>query len=193
MKKEKFRFVLNNQLFGDGEPAPNTATEGDSGNNLETTPTHETVDKKLFDKALKEKAELKRQLTAKQTEDEKRAEEQAEKELEIEELRKFKVKSELENGLLKGGINQNDVEAISKAILSGETDSISNVLCKVINETIENTKKTLESELLSNTPRPNGAGVNSEPTLDDYKKMDLDARTALKTANPELYEKFKNA
>lgn len=152
----------------------------------------ETVDKKLLDKALKDKAELSRRLKEKQTEDEKALEAQAEVERELEELRNFKRKSTLENALLKDGkIPSDDVTSICDAVLSGDVTKVAETINKMVGNVSDELTKTFKREQLNGTLRPEGSADDKELTTTDFKKMTLDERTDLKISNPELYNKLK--
>lgn len=180
----KKRFLLNNlQLFAD-----------DGGDdNLDIDNQEETVSKALFDKKTKELAELKRQLKAKQTDEEKALEIQKEKDTELEELRTFKQRSTLENSLLTNGIDKDEVKNLADTILSGDVEKIGKVIGGVFSKGNKALQTEIEELKMTGIDKPSGSDGDGdkEITLEDFKKMTIDERIALKNSNPELFKQFK--
>ena len=131
------RFIkLNLQLFaepGDG---------GEGGDDPTTAP--ETVSKAMYDKLATQYAEAKKQLKAKQTDDEKELEEQRLKDEELEELRAEKKKSTIINGLLKQGIADEDSTKIAIAVLSGDVDEITKAITNMHKNSTTDLQKQID-------------------------------------------------
>lgn len=174
---------LNIQLFAEDVGGSGTGDDD---------PQEKTVSKELFDKQAKDIADLKRQLKAKQTEEELAQEEQREKDEELENLRDFKRRSTLENTLLSNGIAKDKVNKIADAILKGDMSEIGTAIATMYVEGVESYKNQIEEYQLSQIEQPQGGSNGSkEVTLEDYKKMNIDERIALKNSNPELFEKLR--
>lgn len=179
----KNRFALDNlQLF----------SEDDGGIGTGDDPQEETVSKALFDKKTKELAELKRQLKAKQTDEENALEIQKEKDAELEELKTFKQRSILENSLLTNGIDKEEVKGLAEAILSCDVEKIGKCIGTVYTKGYESLQTEIDELKMTGIDRPlGGNGKNDEEiTLDNFKKMTIDERIALKNSNPELFKQF---
>lgn len=179
----KNRFVLDNlQLFADDG--------GDDG--AEGDPQEETVSKALLDKKTKELAELKRQLKAKQTDEEKALEIQKEKDAELEELKTFKQRSILENSLLTNGIDKEEVKGLADVILSGDVEKIGKSIGTIYAKGYNSLQTEINELKMAGIDKPSGSDGNSdkEITLENFKKMTIDERIALKNSNPELFKQF---
>ena len=176
---EKMKYLLNLQQFAD-------PGAGDGNGNQD--PQEEMVSKKLFDKQASEIASLKKQLKAKQTDDEAALEAQKEKDKELEELRMYKQKTSIKSGLTAKGISDKEAETIADAILSGEADAIA----KAIGENFEASQSALQKEIdtlkLSGIEKPGGSSDSKETTVEDFAKIDIDQRIELKNSNPELFK-----
>lgn len=184
-------FRLSNlQLFSDDGSAGGNGDEGGNGDNGGENPIIPTVPKSQYDKLASQFSDLKKQVKAKETEDEKKAREQAEKDQEINELQQFKNKSILEKGLLTNGIDTESVELISEAVLSGDMESISKVFGEVYSKGVKELQKEIDALKLTQIDQPNGSTQNKQITVEDYKKMTLDERIALKNSNPELFNEL---
>ena len=120
----KWLFPLNIQLFAEGG-------EGDNGQGGtdENPPKQKYSDedylklKASFDKTSTEIAELKKQLKNKQTDEEKKAEEEATRQKEVDDLKREVATYKIQNSLQEG-FEKEEVEKISKAILDGDVDSL---------------------------------------------------------------------
>jgi hypothetical protein len=178
------RFIkLNLQLFaepGDG---------GAGGDDPTTTP--ETVSKAMYDKLATQYAEAKKQLKAKQTDDEKALEEQRSKDEELEELRAEKKRSTIINGLLKQGIQDEDTTKIAEAILSGDVDKITSTIANMYKNSTTDLQKQIDELKVTGIDTPSGSTQAKEKTVEDYSKMTLDERIELKNSNPDLFKTLK--
>lgn len=179
--------LTNLQMFAEGGEG------GDGGEGSGVTPPAEpTVPKAHYDKLASELAGLKKQIKAKESDDEKMAREQAEKDAEINDLLQFKNKSILEKGLLTSGIDSKSVESISEAVLSGDMEKISKAFGEVFSKSLSELKKENEALKLAQIDVPNGGTNSKETTLEDFKKMTIDEQISLKNSNPELFTTLRN-
>lgn len=171
--------LTNLQLFSEGG-------EGGEGDVIPLT-----VPKDQYDKLASEFAGLKKQIKAKESEEETKAREQAEKDEKINELLQYKNKSILEKGLMTSGIDSKSVESISEAVLSGDMAKISKAFGDVYSKGMSELKKENEALKLSQIATPDGSTSNKEVSLEDFKKMTLDEKIMLKNSNPELFSTLK--
>ena len=130
-KKKGLFLDLDIQLFGD-DPNPSNDPEPTNGTNPnEKQQKYSDEDylklKASFDKTSSEMAELKKLLKGKQTEDEKKAEEEASRQKEVDDLKKevatYKIQSALQESFEK-----EEIDKISKSILDGDADTLVKVL-----------------------------------------------------------------
>lgn len=161
------RFPLNLQMFAEGGEG---GDGGGGGKENPPAPKYSDDDylklKGNFDKTASELAELKKQLKAKLTDEEKKAEEEKAKENEFlqmkKELETMKVKSKL-----AGAFDEKEVEDISSLILEGD-------IAKLVDKLVE-TRKAFETKIReeakkefqksSNLPGGGGAGGDDVPEL----------------------------
>ena len=125
-KKKGLLFDLDIQMFA--EPSPSDPNPNNDPN-PDNTPKNKYTDedylklKANFDKTSSEIADLKKQLKSKQTDDEKKAEEEATRQKEVDDLKKevatYKIKSALSESFEK-----EEIEKISKSIIEGDVDSL---------------------------------------------------------------------
>ena len=183
----KFMFPLNLQLFAEGG---DDGAGGDDGN--DPTPPNEPqetmIPKSQLDKVMKELAAKNKMIKDSETESQRIAREQQEKDAQLQELTSFKNKSILEKGLLTNGLDANSVDKISEAIISGDMESIAKVFGEVYKNGTSNLQKEIDALKLSQIDKPNGSDGDKEVTLEDYKKMTLDEQIRLKNSNPELFK-----
>lgn len=174
---------LNLQLFAEPDDG------GNPSNN--PTPPEETVSKAMYDKLATQYAEVKKQLKAKQTDDEKALEEQRLKDEELEELRAEKKKSTIINGLLKQGIEDEDSTKIATAVLSGDVDEITKAITNMHKNSTTDLQKQINELKVTGIDTPSGSTQAKEKTVEDYSKMTLDERIELKNSNPDLFKTLK--
>lgn len=175
------------QLFAEG----GEGGEGE-GNNVITPQAESTVPKAHYDKLASELAGLKKQIKAKESEEETKAREQAEKDEKINDLLQYKNRSILEKGLMTSGIDSKTVEAISEAVLSGDMEKIAKVFGDAYSKSVSELKKENDALRLVQIDVPNGGTNSKETTLEDFKKMTVDEQISLKNSNPELFATLRN-
>lgn len=182
MKKNLFE-LKDLQLFAD---------PGNSeGPNNDPTPPEETVSKAMYDSLATKYAQAKKDLKAKQTDEEKALEAQRLKDEELEELRAEKKKSTIINGLLKQGIADEDSSSIAEAILDGDVDKITKAITNMHKNATTDFQKQIDELKVTSIDTPNGSTQTKEKTVEDYSKMTLDERIALKNSNPDLFKTLK--
>lgn len=177
------KFSLDIQLFAEGEGGG----EGEGGKGAE-----ETVSKAMYDKAAGEIARLKKELRGKMTAEEQAKRAQEEKDEEIKELKEFKLKSELVSGLSEAF--GKDVSAkIADSYLSGDANKFAEALSKAFKDSTQALNDEISQLKLKGMDKP-GAGSNGGEggtiTKEQFAKMNIDERIALKISNPELFAQF---
>ena len=186
-KKHGGLFDLDIQLFAEPSPNPNGNGNGDGGNpNPDNTPKQKYSDeeylklKASFDKTSSEIAELKKQLKGKQTDDEKKAQEEAEKQQEMDNLKKevatYKIKNSLQESFEK-----DEVEKITKAIIDGDIDSLVKNLNEIRKAYKEKIYKEAKEEFSKSSKIPGGNGSDDadadvQAYIDRKKAKQSDAR-----------------
>lgn len=179
-KQNKTRGLLplNIQLFaesgeGGGDPNPNP-----NPNPQPKTYTEEEYNKlkASFDKTASEIAELKKQLKAKQTDDEKKAEEEAEKEKQYNELVKQNKEMKIANKLATAGYSEKDIQALSKPILEGDVDALCTVLSDLIKTKTEEITKAAQDQFNKSSKIPGGKGNSSDDDIPDEVQAYIDAK-----------------
>lgn len=185
------RYPLDIQMFADdpgNDPGNDPANDPDPNSDPEPT-----VSKKLFDKQMKEVARLKKELKEKRTEEETRNAEQQEKDDRIKELEDYQRKTTLSTGLLKGGVGNKDVDAISDAYIDSNPESLAKAITDAMNNLIKEKDDEIKKLKLEAIDRPSDGGNDEkEITKEDFDKMTIDERIALKIKDPELFKQFSN-
>lgn len=153
-------------------------------------PTEGLVDKSLLQKANTEAANYKKQLRAKQTEDEQReAERAAEHEsvmAELAELRRDKAVGAYTTEFLKAGYDESLATETAKALYDGKVDVVFSSLKKVL----EAQRKAMRAELLKETPRtPADAAA---PGGLEYDRLIDDARARGDMSAVAYYTRLKS-
>ncbi|MEG0498227.1 MAG: hypothetical protein RR533_02710 [Carnobacterium sp.] len=181
--KDYLKFPLDIQLFGEDTPP-------------ETPPvptTEPTVSKKMLDKALSELAQAKKDLKAKMTDEEAQALALSEKEAELQLLRDENKKTKMIAGLSKSGIDENSITKISDMAINADTDGLAQAINEAISLKNAELSKELEKLKLESTKRPNGGDNSGDKdfTKEDFKKMTLDEKMALKEKDEKKYYSLK--
>lgn len=177
--------LVNLQLFS--EPGGND--EGGEDNHDQEVPM---IEKSVFDKLSSDYAALKKTLKERETDDEKFAREQAEKDDRIAELERNQNKSILEKGFMKSGITDKDAEKISEAILSGDMNKISTEISRVFTDSTTNLQKEIDALKLTQIDKPGGSNEDKQVTLEEYSKMTIDEKIALKNSDPDLFKELRD-
>ena len=149
------------------------------------------IAKSVFDKKASEAAELNRQLKARMSEEEaikaKEAEERAALLARVEELEREKKISTNVNSYLAIGYDDKLARETALALVEGDMETV----FKNQKIHIENEKKALKTELLKQTPEPQGTNtVDNSMTLDAFRKLSPQERLAFSQANPEKYKEM---
>ena len=148
--------------------------------------------KKSLDKATGEAADYKKQLRAKQSEDEIRLQEKAEKEAErqeqFEKLLKENTVNKLSKNFLKLGYPEDKAEEAANAQYEGDTETLFCIQSEVQASLI----KQKEAEWLKSRP-PVATGVGDEKTTvtkEQFNKMGYSERVEFKQKYPETYKSY---
>ena len=204
MKENEERNPFNLQFFA--EPAPEPTPEPTPTPEPEPTPESQLSAeeqlqqmrvemakmKKSLDKATGEAADYKKQLRAKQSEDEIRLQEKAEKEAERQEqfdkLLKENTVNKLSKNFLKLGYPEDKAEEAANAQYDGDTET----LFRIQSEVQANLIKQKEAEWLKSRPVVStGAGdEKTTVTKEQFNKMGYTKRVEFKQKYPETYKSY---
>ena len=149
------------------------------------------IQKSTFDKTASELAEAKRQLKAKQTEEERKEAERLEAqqaiEKELAELRKDKTISDSKAKFLGLGYDEKLAAETAKALADGDMDKV------FANQQIhiDNVKKAAAASALAGDPKPPaGSSGGAKITKEQFDAMGYSERLKLHNEQPELYKQF---
>jgi hypothetical protein len=149
------------------------------------------IKKDAFDRTASELAEAKRQLKAKQTEEERKEAERLEAEAamkaELEALRREKIIYESKARFLGLGYDETLATETAKALADGDMDKV------FANQQIhiENVKRAERAASLAGDPKPPaGGGGGAEITKEQFDAMGYSDRLKLFNEQPEIYKKF---
>ncbi len=140
--------------------------------------------------------ELENVRTQNMTDEEKRAKEQAEfekqkKELSVE-LNKVKAREVFKNA----NIDDDKIEELLGKVVSDNEETtleLANSFADILKTQVEDTKKTIESDLLSNTPKPDVKSQPNEPekvTKEDFLRMSYSDKKKLFSTDKEQYNQL---
>ena len=186
-KKKGLLFPLDIQLFaegdGDGGKGGNPNPNPNPDNNKQKYSDEEYLKLKAnFDKTSSEIAELKKQLKSKQTDDEKKAEEEQNRLKEMDELKKQVTTYKIEKSLLENFAKE-EVEKISKPLIEGNIDDLIKTLNDIRKAYKEKIYAEAKEEFSKSAKIPGGkAGEDDVPSdiqayIDSKKsKGKVDAR-----------------
>lgn len=183
---KKLLFPLNIQLFAD-------EGEGDNGKGGtdQNPPKQKYSDeeylklKASFDKTSTEIADLKKQLKSKQTDEEKKAEEEATRQKEVDNLKREVATYKIQN-TLQESFEKEEVEKISKAILDGDTDSLVKTLVESRKAYKEKIYAEAKEEFSKSAKIPGGNGGGDEDVSEDVQKY-LNSKKSKKQASAKDY------
>lgn len=172
MQQEKRRgplVPLNLQLFAEdpsgnngegGNPNPNP--QGDSKTNKHSDEDYDKL-KASHDKISSEVAELKKQLRSKQTDEEKKAEEEKIKNQEIEAMKKdlatYKIKAELGDTF-----ETDEIEKLSKVLVEGNQEEIVKTLKEIVKAKKDKIYADAKKEFSQSSSLPGGNGKDDVPS-----------------------------
>lgn len=145
------------------------------------------VSKAVFDKTATEAADYKKQLRAKQSDEEakaaKEAEEKAALMARLEELEREKTVGTYTTSYLALGYDEKTAKATAEALAKGDMATVF-ANHKTL---IENREKALRAELLKQTPPPASGKPDEGMTLEKLRKMSPKERYDYSVSNPEEY------
>ena len=146
--------------------------------------------KNALSKSNSEVADYKRQLKEKMTADEIKAKEDAEKQEKLQkdydELVKKVAVSDNKAKLLALGYDDALATETAEAMANGELDKVFANQKKHI----EATEKKIRSEILKDTPKPDGGNGGKTITKEVFSQMDYSERAKLYEENPDMYNEL---
>lgn len=148
--------------------------------------------KNALSKSNSEAAEYKRQLKEKMSDDELKAKENAEKQEKLQrdydELVKKVAVSENKAKLLALGYEDALATETAEAMANGELDKVFANQKKHLDAM----EKKVRSEILKDTPKPNGGNGDKPITKADFDNMTYSERAKVYEENPDIYNQFTN-
>lgn len=145
------------------------------------------VSKDKLDKATAEAAEYKKQLRATMSEQERKAQEEAERiallQAENEKLKAEKAIAESAKELVAIGYDSKLAAETAKALYSGDSAAV----IKAQAQFVEAKVKAAISESVKDMPTPPGGGSSSGLTKEKFNKMSLSEQMDVYNKTPELY------
>ena len=148
--------------------------------------------KNALSKSNSEAAEYKRQLKEKMSADEIKAKEDAERQEKLQkdydELVKKVAVSENKAKLLALGYEDALATETAEAMANGELDKVFANQKKHLDAM----EKKVRSEILKDTPKPDGGNGSVKITKADFDKMTYSERAKVYEENPEVYNEFTN-
>lgn len=148
--------------------------------------------KNALSKSNSEAADYKRQLKEKMSADEIKAKEDAEKQEKLQkdydELVKKVAVSENKAKLLGLGYEDTLATETAEAMANGELDKVFANQKKHLDAM----EKKVRSEILKDTPKPDGGNGSVKITKADFDKMTYSERAKVYEENPEVYNEFTN-
>ena len=191
---KKFNFKkLDLQLFaepaeeggnGGGEPAPKTPKYSDS--DYEKLKGEYDKLKGSFDKTSSEIADLKKQIKAKQTDDEKKAEEEQERLAESERVKKELATLKIERKLA-ADYTEEEINKISPLIISNDTEKLVEALVELRKAFKERVYAEAKAEFSTSAHLPGGSGGNKEKTPELIQKYIDGKKSSSKTSSRDYY------
>ena len=150
------------------------------------------IKKDTFDKTASELAQVKKDLKARMTEEEVKAqaaaEELAKYKTEADTLRREKNIANNKAQFIAAGYTEELAQASAEALENGDFATV----FKNQNAVIENVKKIAKGEAMAQTPTPAGKADEGGKTItkEQFDKMSLGERQTLYQTNPELYKEY---
>ena len=150
------------------------------------------VKKEVFDKKASEAAKLEKDLKARMTEEEVKAQAAAEElekyKTEAEALRREKNIANNKAQFISAGFDEALAQETAEALEKGDFATV----FKNQKTVIENVKKVAKGEAMAQTPTPAGKADEGSKviTKEQFDKMSLTERQALYQTNPELYKEY---
>lgn len=191
---KKFNFKkLDLQLFaepneengnGGGEPNPKTPKYSDS--DYEKLKGEYDKLKGSFDKTSSEIADLKKQIKAKQTDDEKKAEEEQERLAESERVKKELATLKIERKLASD-FTEEEINELSPLVVSNDTEKLVECIVKLRQEFKKKVYDEAKAEFSKSAHLPGGSGGNKEDTPELVQKYLDSKKSSSKTTAREKY------
>lgn len=150
------------------------------------------IKKDTFDKTASELAQVKKDLKARMTEEEVKAQAAAEElekyKTEAEALRREKNIANNKAQFISAGFDEALAQETAEALENGDFATV----FKNQKTVIENVKKVAKGEAMAQTPTPAGKADEGSKviTKEQFDKMSLTERQALYQTNPELYKEY---
>ena len=167
---------------------------------VESTPIEQEVDyKSLYEKLRKDNSnlekynqDLKAKYQAKLTDEEKLKAQNEERENYYKKLERELSLSKYKENLSSRIDDEKSLNEIANKFADGDSLGALDLFVKFEKNKEENLKKTYEQDLLAKNPTPPPASDNTvgEINKTQFNKMSYNDRVALKSKNPELYEKL---
>ena len=148
------------------------------------------VPKSVLDRASSEAASYKKQLREKQSDEEAKAQKEAEEKAaliaRLEELEREKAVGGYTAAYLAMGYDEKAARASAEALFKGDMESVFSHQ----RTHFESREKALRAELLKETPRPVGGSPDSAMSKGDFDKLTLIEKQRFATEHPEQYASF---
>ena len=186
-EKKKLLFLLDIQLFADGEGGDDAGDAGDDND-----AGKETVSKAMYDKSAAEISRLKKELKSRMTAEEQAKQVQAEKDQQIKELMDYRTKMQLISGMTES-FGKESAEKIAEAIITSDPMKIAESITKAYASSTKALNDELSQLKLASMDKPgegNNSGDGKSVTKEEFKKMNIDELIELKIKNPELYKEL---
>ena len=172
-----------------GQPAENSApTVEDLVAEIAALKGENAKQKNALNKALRENGEItkkyREKLSAEEAESEDRRIERENQAQRIAELEAEVATNKAVNRYIALGMEKALAEATAKAELSGDMDTVAANFNKLKDSAVNQAK----AEWLKSRPAPGTGG--KETTAEEFSRMNIGEKTALKRENPELYRKL---
>ena len=181
--EERFNFKktdflkLNLQLFAEGEPGADDKGGGqEPPKNKYSDEDYEKL-KALFDKEVSEKANLKKQLKDKQTEDERKAEDEKEKNAETERMKQELATLKIERKLVQN-FTEDEIKVLSPLIISGDTDKLVEQLVKLREDYKKRVLDEAKKEFSKSADLPGGSGDDDNVPSEVQSYIDKKKKTS---------------
>lgn len=179
------------------EPNKPEVNEADFVNEIAQLKEELRKAKKEKDKASSEAANFKKALRAKQTTEEREAEELAEQ-IRLADEERETMRKELNHmkavSAYKDIQEEDAVELLIEAVSESDHSAIATILKNEIDKAVKEAVKAERIKILKENPPANVGSVSGmQVSLGDFKKMSYQQRVALFNKDPELYKKLSES
>lgn len=147
--------------------------------------------KRLSDKNASEAAEWKKKYRSTQSEkevlDAEKAEQQAQRDAELADLKRYKLVSEYKDSYLQNGYPIDLAKQAAEALADNDNE----MLFKIENQVFESRLKAEKAEWMKSMPDANiGNGSSASVTKEQFDSMSLQERTKIYREDPETYNRL---